>query len=219
MLSTLIDDELQGPLLLFLHMYSLRNNRHHLGLLHQLVLVPPHLLLDYLVLYVLPHLFQAAGLFSCEGFADDLQPPRLVLRLRLGEALKELVRKDDGLDILELLSDRWSHIVFLEDLIGRVDGSYNMDQPLLVGRMRLVNPGDVQVPLSANLHKLLQNDLLQRSLHDRLHSDIHSQGAPVLLLEDVEEHGFIDRGRGQLGHVVSIPNSCLIEVLYAQNVL
>ena len=105
MLCTLIDDELQRPLLLLLNINSLRLNRHHLGLLHQLVLVPPHLLLDDLVLNGLPHVLETGGFIGCQGLADHSKPPRLVLRRRLGEALEELVGEDDGLDVPEPLPD------------------------------------------------------------------------------------------------------------------
>ena len=50
------------------------------GLLHLLVLVASHLLLDDLFLEGLPHILEAAGFLSCEGLAHDLQSPSLNLR-------------------------------------------------------------------------------------------------------------------------------------------
>ena len=85
--------------------------------------------------------------------------------------------------------------------------------------MGLVNPGNVQVPGCANLHKLSENDLLQRGFHDRLHSDILSLGAPVLSLEDIEEHDLVDRGAGLLRHVEPVPHCHVVEVCNAHDIL
>ena len=74
--------------------------------------------------------------------------------------------------------------------------------------MSLYNPGDVQVSLIANLNKLTENDLLQHGLHYELHGYMLGPGAPVLLLEHVEEDGIIDCGAGHLRHVESVSHSC-----------
>ena len=123
MLSVRIDHELRGSLVfLLISEYRCRNRFHRHGLLQLLVLVPPHLLFNNLVVEGLPHLLVPGGLLGGQGLADHGQPPRLVLRLRLGEAHEELVREDDGRDVLKLLSYLGRHIVLLEHLVARVEG-------------------------------------------------------------------------------------------------
>jgi len=220
MLSILAHHHLGGLLFLLLVSDSRsRNSLHHLVLLHLLVLVYSHFLLDDLVINSPFDLLEAGCLLSSQSFANDLQSSRLVLRCRLGETLEKLIRKNDSLDVFQPLPDRRRHIVFPEDLVGRVEGGDHMHQPHLVRRVGLVNPGNVQVPGCANLHKLGENDLLQRGLHDRLHPDILSLGAPVLSLEDIEEHDLVHCGAGLLRHVEPVPHGHDVEVCDAHDIL
>ena len=123
MLCSWIYYELRGPFhFLLISDSRCRDSFHRHGLLQLLVLVPPHLLLNDLVIEGLPHLLVPGGLLGGQGLADHGQPPRLVLRLRLGEAHEELVGKHDGRDVLKLLPNGGRHVVFLEHLVGRVEG-------------------------------------------------------------------------------------------------
>ena len=60
----------------------------------------PHLLLEFLVVERLAHLLHACGLLLREGFAHDLQPPRLHLARGRWEPFEEIIRKRDSLDVL-----------------------------------------------------------------------------------------------------------------------
>ena len=124
----------QGGLLLLLLVSDSRSwdRLHHLGLLHLLVPVSSHLVLDDLVVDSPLDLLEAGSLLSSQCLANDFQSPRLVLRSRLGETLEELIRKNDSLDVFQLLPDGWRHIVFPEDLVGRVESRDHMHQPDLV---------------------------------------------------------------------------------------
>ena len=111
----------------------------------------------------------------------------------------------DCLDILELPADRRRDVVLLEYLVFGVQCGDHRDQPVLIGRVSLVDRSDVKVVLKGKRFDLLKKDFLHRGSHTRLKLDFRILRTPIMTLKDLEEHMLVD-GRGLLGRqVVAIP--------------
>ena len=57
-------------------------------------------------------------------------------------------------NVFEKFSNRWSHIVFLEDLVVGVKSSDDINHPLLIRHVKKIDPSYVQLLLLADILKL-----------------------------------------------------------------
>lgn len=188
---------------------------------HELLLELVEALLvgDDLVVEMLRGLLETLHLLGREGLTRDLEATSLQLAGRFWHVGEELVGEDDRFNILHSLSHRWRHVVLLEDLVIRVEGGQHLEGPLLVGGVLGIDPADVETLLGADVPQLAEDDLLHWGLHAVLDANLVGLGAPVVALEDVQEHELVD-GRGLEGwQVISVSEAEVVEVLDAHDEL
>ena len=99
------------------------------------------LLLYYLIADVFSHRDQSSHLLSREGFCGDLESPSLELGGRHGQTLEQLIGQHDRLDVSQSLAIGRSLVVLPENLVRGVKGGKDLNHPLLVWHVCLVDPG------------------------------------------------------------------------------